>query len=239
MDEFENNQRGEDIGQDNGHPAEDINGTSGVPQEDGLTDEEYERAEAATLEETAAARAEAGATAVNWWKEIYEWVQAIAIAVVLALIINQFLFSIVQVDGTSMVPTLHDGERLIVTKLFYQPKNHDIVIIKSSQLKKHIVKRVIAVSGQTVDIDPRTGDVTVDGEVLDEPYIKEKLHSAGNALQFPLTVDEDSIFVMGDNRNNSTDSRMIGLIPKSEVVGKASLRIWPLSKFGGLYEEFK
>lgn len=173
----------------------------------------------------------------GWLKEFYEWTQAIALAVVLALFINQFLFAIVQVEGSSMVPTLHDKERLIVTKLFYKPQPKDIVIIKSSVLKKHIVKRVIALPGQVVDINSATGDVYVDGVLQDEPYIKEKISSArvGTKYQYPYTVPENTVFVMGDNRNNSQDSRSIGVIPYKEIVGKASFRIMPFNKIGGLY----
>lgn len=169
-------------------------------------------------------------------KELYEWVQAIAVAVVLALIINQFVFAMVQVSGSSMVPTLHDKERLVITKLFYQPKAKDIVVIKSYALGKHIIKRVIAVPGDTVDIHPDTGDVLVNGEVLDEPYIQEKLRSAGHALSYPFEVPEGYVFVMGDNRNNSQDSRSLGLIAYEDVVGRAALRVTPFSSFGTLYK---
>lgn len=173
----------------------------------------------------------------TWLSEVYEWTQAICLAVVLALVINQFLFSIVQVEGHSMDPTLGHKQRLIVSKLFYKPKNEDIVIIKSSALGKYIVKRVIALPGQTIDIDVKTGEVTVDGKVLDEPYIKEKLRSDGGRYNYPFTVSENCVFVMGDNRNNSQDSRAIGEIPYSELVGKAVFRILPVNEFGGLYND--
>ena len=174
-----------------------------------------------------------------WIKELYEWTQAIALAVVLALFINQFVFSIVQVEGHSMDPTLNHKQRLIVNRLFYTPDSGDIVIVKSNVLKKYIVKRVIALPGQVIDIDPISGDVTVDGALLDEPYIKEKLRSSGGAYDYPLTVPEDTVFVMGDNRNNSQDSRSIGVIPYDELIGKAVFRILPISEFGGLYKDLK
>jgi len=168
-------------------------------------------------------------------KELYEWTQAIAIAVVVALIINQFIFAIVQVNGSSMVPTLQNAERLIVRKFFYQPDDKDIVIVKSNDMGKYLVKRVIATEGQLLDINEETGDVYVDGELLNEPYIAEKLQSAGNANEFPLVIPEDCTFVMGDNRNNSLDSRAIGVIENKYIIGKACFRIWPFSSFGGLY----
>ncbi len=175
----------------------------------------------------------------NIFKEIYEWAQAIAVAMVLALVINQFVFAMVQVEGSSMLPTLESKERLVVTKLFYKPKAKDIVVIKSHELGKHIIKRVIAVPGDVIDINGKTGDVSINGKVIDEPYILEKLRSAGNANAYPLTVPEDYVFVMGDNRNNSQDSRNLGLIAYEDVVGRASLRIMPFSKFGGLYDNLE
>ncbi len=172
----------------------------------------------------------------SWLKELYEWVQAIAVAVVLALVINQFFFAMVQVEGNSMLPTLQSKERLVVTKLFYKPKAKDIVVVKSHSLGKHIIKRVIAVPGDVIDIDGRSGNVTVNGEVLDEPYILEKLQNGGAMHQYPVEIPEGYVFVMGDNRNNSQDSRNLGLIAYEDVVGRASLRILPFSRFGTLYD---
>lgn len=173
--------------------------------------------------------------APSWLKEVYEWTQSIAFAVILALLINQFLFSIVQVEGHSMDPTLDHKQRLVVSKLFYKPEAKDIVIVKSSALNKYIVKRIIALPGQVIDLNAKTGDVTIDGNVIYEPYIKEKLRSVGSSYDYPFTVPEDTVFVMGDNRNNSQDSRSIGVVPFDELVGKAVLRILPISDFGGLY----
>ncbi len=175
----------------------------------------------------------------SWIRELYEWVQAIAVAVVLALIINQFIFALVQVEGNSMLPTLQHQERLVITKLFYKPKAKDIVVVKSHELGKHIIKRVIAVPGDVIDIDSSTGDVMVNGEVLEEPYILEKLRSAGAANIYPLTIPEEHVFVMGDNRNNSSDSRNLGLISYDDIVGRASLRVMPFSRFGTLYDNLE
>ena len=169
-------------------------------------------------------------------KELYEWTQAIAIAVVLALIINHFVFSIVQVQGASMEPTLNQSERLFVFKSFYKPKNKDIVIVDSEQLGKFIVKRVIATGGQTINIDHETGEVSVDGEILNEPYIN-KSNSAYIGINdvYPLEVPEDCVFVMGDNRGNSLDSRALGVIDNDDIMGKAVFRIWPIDSIGSLY----
>ena len=175
----------------------------------------------------------------SFFRELFDWTKSIAIAVVLALIINQFFFAMVQVEGDSMLPTLHSKERLVVTKLFYQPKAKDIVVIKSHALGKHIIKRIIAMPGDTLDIRRETGDVLINGEVISEPYIKAKLLFEGNAQTYPLVVPEDYVFVMGDNRNNSQDSRNLGLIAFEDIVGRASLRIMPFSQFGGLYENLE
>ncbi len=174
-----------------------------------------------------------------WYYELYEWAQSITFAVVIALFINQFVFALVQVEGNSMLPTLHDSEKLVVTKLFYEPKRQDIVVVESKALGKFIIKRVIAVPGDVIDIDPLYGEVTVNGQVLDEPYIAEKLKSDGGMYQYPITIPEDFVFVLGDNRNHSNDSRMLGLIAFDDVVGRASLRLTPFSRFGGLYDELK
>lgn len=163
-------------------------------------------------------------------KELYEWVSSIAIAVVLALVINQFLFAMVQVDGQSMEPTLYHGERLIVRKILYTPEKNDVVIIKSNVLQKFIVKRVVALPGQTVSFDENM-NLLVDGEIQNEPFINEKQLSSGN-LSYPLTVPDGYYFVLGDNRNHSTDSRSIGLISEKEIVGESFFRLLPFDKMG-------
>ena len=133
-----------------------------------------------------------------------------------------------------MLPTLQDKERLVVTKLFYEPDREDIVVVKSRELGKFIIKRVIAIPGDELDIRPQTGQVFLNGKELNEPYILERLHSGGHIHDYPITVPEDYVFVMGDNRNNSHDSRSLGLIRYEDVVGKASFRIMPFSRFGAL-----
>ena len=180
-------------------------------------------------------------------KELYEWTQAIAVAVVLALFINQFVFSIVEVQGASMEPTLNQYERLFVFKPFYKPRNKDIVIVWSERLNKYIVKRVIATEGQVINID-ESGNVYIDGEIQHEPYISAPycdndnfvVESDDNIAPYPYTVPEDHVFVMGDNRPYSNDSRgTVGVIKNSDVVGKAVFRIWPFNSISGLYGNLK
>ena len=197
-------------------------------------------------------------------KEIWEWVYTIAIAIVIAMLIKYFLFDIVKVDGSSMYPTLIHEDRLIVTKLNYEPRQGDIVILDSTYKKreayfdklakeegkdeltsfdkfllrrkipealsqKYYVKRIIALPGQTVDL--RDGKVYIDGELLDEPYFDGTTVSIDQSMQYPLTVEPDTVFVMGDNRMHSMDSRSsdLGLVPFDAILGKSQLRIWPLN----------
>lgn len=120
-------------------------------------------------------------------KEIYEWVSSIATAVVLAFVINTFLFSLVQVDGSSMVPTLHHQERLVVRKIGYTPQNSDVVIVKSEPLEKYIVKRVIAAPMQKIGFDDEL-NVTIDDKKIEESYIEAKQVTYGYLYNYPIVV---------------------------------------------------
>ena len=145
-----------------------------------------------------------------------------------------FLFRIVDVSGDSMNPTLTNGDKLVVSDVFYKPKQGDIVIFRKDEYKPEaLVKRVIATEGQTVEIDFDRGRVYVDGELLDEPYIAEPTR---NQLDFKgaQTVPEGCVFVMGDNRNASSDSRKaeIGMVDERLIVGKVLLRVFPLDSIG-------
>ncbi|MDK2798390.1 MAG: signal peptidase [Clostridiales bacterium] len=174
----------------------------------------------------------------NIKKEILEWVQAIVIAFVIALLIRTFVFSLIRVQGYSMIPTLQHNDRLIVTKLMYKPKQGDIIILRPPMHKNtYYVKRVIAVSGQTVDIDFKKHIVYVDGKALIENYVNEPIAQPGD-IQFPRTVPENTVFVLGDNRNDSRDSRYsdIGMVPYQSIIGKAIFRIWPINKLGSVYK---
>lgn len=162
-------------------------------------------------------------------RELLEWVVSILVAVVLAYIIRQFVFTIVKVDGESMLPTLNDNDRLVVWRLGYNPENEDIIVLNKPG-KLPYIKRIIAVEGQTVDIDFIKHKVYVDGVELDEPYIYEPTSLRGD-VQFPLVVEKDCVFVLGDNRNNSHDSRAsdVGMVKRNEILGKAVIRFFPFS----------
>lgn len=172
-------------------------------------------------------------------REVFEWLETIAFSLVAVVLIFTFVFRIVGVDGDSMMNTLQDKDRLIITHLFYQPKRGDIVIItQPNSVNKPLVKRIVALEGQTVDIDTDRGLVYVDGEVIDEPYILEPTtYMPPSSVGFPYTVPEGKVFVMGDNRNNSLDSRSTGVGPIDEryILGKAVFRIYPFDSIGGLY----
>ena len=166
--------------------------------------------------------------------ELLDWMQCIVSALVIAILLFTFVGRTITVVGSSMVPTLEDGDLLIVSRLFYQPEYGDIVVLRKESFKQEpIVKRVIATAGQTVDIDFVEGIVYVDGVELDEPYINAQTHEPEDFTE-PVTVPEGCIFVMGDNRNRSTDSRYaaIGCVDLRYVIGKALIRLAPVTKFG-------
>ena len=186
--------------------------------------EEFEK----EITETAEAVVEVTKKSIQ--KEIFEWVQAIVIAVVLALIIRTFIFTVVRVDGQSMEPTLQHNDRMIVWRLGYEPSHGDIVIFNPPGYDKNVywVKRVIATEGQHVEIDYATNSVYVDGEKLDETYLGEEMLPQSTLTE--VDVPENNVFVLGDNRNHSTDGRIIGPIDKGQIIGKAVWRFWPLNK---------
>lgn len=166
--------------------------------------------------------------------EIYDWLQCLVMALVGCIIVFLFLCRVIGVDGNSMNPTLLNNDKILISNLFYEPRIGDIVVLtKRTFSSEPIVKRIIATEGQTIDIDFETGEVWRDGKLLDEPYINELTHKYYD-VSFPATVPEGCIFVMGDNRNRSTDSRAssIGFVDKRCVLGRVLCEILPLSRFG-------
>ena len=176
--------------------------------------------------------------------EVMDILESVVVALVAVMIIFSLICRVYVVDGSSMKPTLTHGDRLLVSQLFYQPKQGDIVcLVAEGYGDKVLVKRVIATAGQTIDIN---GDnkVTIDGAVIDEPYVDlivDEVLTTGNQLryddadtakgtfQLPYTVKEGEVFVMGDNRDGSLDSRddRVGPVSENYILGKMLFRIFP------------
>lgn len=162
---------------------------------------------------------------------IYCWAQALITAVVSVVLLFTFAVRLIGVSGPSMQDTLYTGDRLLVLNAAYCDfKAGDVVVINdyNAELSDTLVKRIIAVGGQTVDIDFSTGTVYVDGQELDEPYIKEPTYTTDGTV-VPLTLAEDEVLVMGDNRNHSTDSRSpkLGPVKRGYLQGKAVFLLMP------------
>ena len=170
-------------------------------------------------------------------RDLYDWMQCIVVAIIVCVLLFSFFVRLVDVVGDSMYPTLENGDKIIVSNLFYDPQPGDIIVFRKDEYRDQpLVKRVIAVAGQTVDIDFDRGIVYVDGEPIDEPYIAEP---TTEAIDFTgeITVDEGCVFVMGDNRLVSLDSRSseVGLIDSKYILGKAMVRLFPISEAGSIY----
>lgn len=163
----------------------------------------------------------------DWGKELREWVISISAAVIMALMIRTFIVELYVVDGPSMKPTLQNAERLVVNKFIYyvrEPHKGEIIVFRyPSDTSRDFIKRVIATAGDTIEI--KDGRVYVNDQLQREDYILEKTRS-----EYPkATIPEGTVFVMGDNRNNSEDSRFsdVGFVPLDLVKGKAVLIFWP------------
>ena len=174
--------------------------------------------------------------------ELWEWTKALVIAVGLAFIIRYFLFAPIVVDGRSMNPTLQDQDRMIVNKISYkitEPKRFDIIVFHAPENKDYI-KRIIGLPGDTIEYKDDT--LYVNGVAYEEPYLEEfKQENLDGPLTESFTLEEKigqakvpegELFVMGDNRRNSKDSRHIGTIRMEVVFGKSSMFYWPLEDIG-------
>jgi len=168
-------------------------------------------------------------------KETYEWIQSLTSALIFCVIVFVFFIRVIDVKGTSMNPTLNNQDKMLVSGLFYKPEAGDIVVFKKDSYSpdKALVKRVIATEGQEINIDFDQGIVYVDGVALEEDYISELTRTKLDFIG-PKTVPEGCVFVMGDNRNMSTDSRDkdIDMVDERLIIGKVYCVLFPLSSFG-------
>lgn len=172
------------------------------------------------------------------YSEVCDWAETFAVA--LAILVAVFLFAVrhVTVDGTSMTNTLQNKDRLIIVNGYGNYKTGDIVVVRVPGQEEPYIKRVIATEGQTVEIDFENWIVKVDGVALDEPYVRrDNYNELMHYWQYydgPFTVSEGKMFVMGDNRNGSSDSRNpnVGQLDTRRVLGKVLIRFYPFDKFG-------
>ncbi|MBR6555552.1 MAG: signal peptidase I [Clostridia bacterium] len=173
--------------------------------------------------------------------EIYFWAKTLSVALIALILVNTFFLRLSTVSGSSMFPTLNNMDQLLLQVAGYNTRRNpaergDIVVVISEEYGSDIplVKRIIGVAGDVIDIT-EDGRVSVNGTVLQEDYISEPIRSGERgSVSYPYTVSAGCVFVMGDNRNLSQDSRDLGEIPCDGIVGKAVVRIWPLNKFGGV-----
>lgn len=190
----------------------------------------------------------------TFWSETLDWYNTVIGSVLAIILIFALLTRLSTVDGDSMLPTLHDQERLLVTNFLYTPAHNDIVVVWEDDLYNKvtdsygeaIVKRIIGVAGDTVSIDFDAGIVYRNGIALEHEIAEGILYEDGHMINDytrerldmvgTVEIPEGYVFVMGDNRNNSTDSRdrRVGLIDVNNIVGKVYLRIAPLDRFGGV-----
>ena len=173
-------------------------------------------------------------------KELFGWIVFIVVVVAASYLIVTFVGQRTEVSGSSMETTLSSGDQLIVDKISYRfrdPKRYDIVVFPYRyEENTYYIKRIIGLPGETVQIVD--GMVYINGSPLNEHYGNEVIEDPGSAAE-PITLGDDEYFVLGDNRNNSQDSRAsnVGLIHRDELLGRAWVRIWPLDQFGVIKHE--
>lgn len=187
-----------------------------------------------------AKRKDAGGSRKGRFSAVIDWAGYFLIVIAVTFVINTYVGQRTYISGPSMQPMLHDGDNLIVDKISYRftdPKRYDIVVFPYQYLEETFyIKRIIGLPGETVQI--KDGYIYINGELLDEHYGAEIIHNPGIAAE-PIVLGEDEYFMLGDNRNHSTDSREIdvGPVKRENLIGKAWMRIWPLDKFGVIRHE--
>lgn len=173
---------------------------------------------------------------INYGKEIFEMIRYFAVVIVLVLLIQHFIGQQVEVSGSSMEATLQNADHLILEKVSYQlgvPKRFDIIVFRPYDNDKdtYYIKRIIGLPGEKIQIIGN--DIYVNDELIEENYGNEAMLTGGIAEQ-SIVLSDDEYFVLGDNRNNSKDSRTIGPVKRSAIMGRAWVRIWPFNNLGVL-----
>ncbi|MDD3141301.1 MAG: signal peptidase I [Lachnospiraceae bacterium] len=174
------------------------------------------------------------------WKELFGWILYIVIIIGLTFLIITYIGQRTRVSGSSMETTLSDGDNLIVDKIsfrFREPNRYEIIVFPFQHAENtYYIKRIIGLPGETIQVVD--GYVYIDGELLDEHYGNEVMDESGIA-QDPITLGDDEYFVLGDNRNHSSDSRdpSVGVLKRENLMGRAWIRIWPFDKFGVIKHE--
>ncbi len=165
----------------------------------------------------------------TFFGELYDWIETFCFALAFMVVLFIFVFRYVTVDGSSMMNTLHDQDKLIISNFNYTPQTGDIVVIYIEGQNKPYIKRVIATEGQTVKIDFEKWEVYVDGEKLEEDYVLRREGDMHYAAFYngEFTVPEGQVYVMGDNRNDSTDSRVLGCLDEHNIIGRVIVRLAP------------
>lgn len=169
----------------------------------------------------------------NMKKLFKDWIIPFGIVIVVSLAIRTYGFAHVEVFNVSMENTLVEGHRLIEDKISYRfskPERGDIVIVNGPEYPKRLIKRVIGLPGETIDF--ADGRVLINGQPLEEQYVVGL--TSQRSVTTPIVVPDHAYFLMGDNREHSVDSRVLGAIPFSSIEGKAVLRFWPIDKAGML-----
>lgn len=207
------------------------------------------RREASTLEPTPRDNAPEAQEQEGWRQSLFEWLELLAIVLVIIVTLFTFVVSIVGVDGSSMYPTLHNRDLMLVQRIAYTPQQGDVIVLRKDNTfaNQALVKRVIATGGQTVYIDYDANTITVDGEVLEEPYLNyefddlygsdymaDRVDLDPQYVNQAFTVPEGCVFVCGDNRNHSSDSRVaqLGIVDERYVIGRVLMVFFPFADFG-------
>ncbi len=224
-------------------PNESAEGTNSVSDEHAVRDQLLDNASTEGLDPASGSGSRKKPKSSRAGNEITEWIKALAIAGILVFVIRWFLVSPFIVDGPSMQPNFWDRERIIVNKIIYdirEPQRGEVIVFHVPDEGRDFIKRVIGIPGDTVKVEGDT--LYINGQPVEETYAYEKAHAEGglynrNDGDFPNNefpdgvVPKGTVFVMGDNRSNSEDSRMIGYIPKDRIVGRADLIFWPIKDF--------